>query len=82
MLSHLRLFPVSKRLAPSIRWFSNEVIREQGEVLWFNHKRGFGFIAYQNGKNIFVHQSQIASDGFRALLGGINFLNYNLYICF
>eukprot|EP01031_Cornospumella_fuschlensis_P036764 gene36764-44597_t len=59
MLSPLRLFSVSRRLVPGLRWFSNEVVREQGEVKWFNPKRGYGFILCESGKNIFVHQSQV-----------------------
>jgi len=39
----------------------------QGTVKWFNVKKGFGFIAPESGEDIFVHQSNIKSDGFRAL---------------
>ena len=40
---------------------------EQGTVKWFNAAKGFGFIARQNGEDVFVHFSAIASDGYRSL---------------
>jgi CspA family cold shock protein len=43
---------------------------EQGTVKWFNDAKGFGFIARQNGEDVFVHFSAIKSDGFRSLQEG------------
>ncbi|RYH24782.1 cold shock domain-containing protein [archaeon] len=44
--------------------------RTQGTVKWFDRKKGFGFInASTFSEDIFVHQSQVQSDGFRTLLG-------------
>src|SRR2546425_6969007 len=43
---------------------------EQGTVKWFNAAKGFGFIARQNGEDVFVHFSAIASDGYRSLQEG------------
>jgi CspA family cold shock protein len=43
---------------------------EQGTVKWFNDAKGFGFIARQNGEDIFVHYSAIQSNGFRSLQEG------------
>jgi CspA family cold shock protein len=40
---------------------------EKGTVKWFNDSKGFGFIERENGADVFVHQSQIQSDGFRTL---------------
>ena len=42
-----------------------------GTVKWFNATKGFGFIAPEDGTpDVFVHQSDIATDGFRELTEG------------
>ncbi|MCG3180054.1 MAG: hypothetical protein BIFFINMI_02408 [Phycisphaerae bacterium] len=41
-----------------------------GNVKWFDTRKGFGFIVGEQGKDIFVHYSQIAGDGFRSLKDG------------
>lgn len=45
-----------------------------GEVIWFDPKRGFGFIEWeQNGnkqKDLFVHFSDIECEGFKTLYKG------------
>ncbi len=39
-----------------------------GTVKWFNPEKGFGFITPEEGsKDLFVHQSAIAGDGYRSL---------------
>lgn len=44
--------------------------RETGTVKWFNGEKGFGFIARENGGDIFVHYSAIEGKGFRSLQEG------------
>lgn len=41
-----------------------------GTVKWFNDGKGFGFITQENGPDLFVHHTAIASEGFRSLAEG------------
>src|SRR4051812_45337518 len=45
-------------------------IMATGKVKWFNDQKGFGFIASEAGKDIFVHHSVIEGDGFKTLQDG------------
>jgi CspA family cold shock protein len=42
----------------------------QGTVKWFNPDKGYGFIAVDGGKDVFVHFSAIQADGYRTLEEG------------
>lgn len=44
--------------------------RQQGTVKWFNSQKGFGFIARENGPDVFVHHSGILGSGYRELTEG------------
>lgn len=39
----------------------------QGTVKWFNAEKGYGFIAVDGGRDVFVHYSAIDADGYRTL---------------
>jgi CspA family cold shock protein len=42
-----------------------------GKVKWFNESKGYGFIQQEeNERDIFVHYSDIAGEGFRTLNEG------------
>lgn len=41
-----------------------------GTVKWFNNEKGYGFIAQDNGPDVFVHHTAIKSEGFRTLKEG------------
>jgi CspA family cold shock protein len=41
-----------------------------GTVKWFNPRKGYGFIATADGRDIFVHYSSISGDGYKTLAEG------------
>lgn len=42
----------------------------QGKVKWFNSQKGFGFITGDNGKDYFLHYSNIEMEGYKYLNEG------------
>ncbi|MBN1781518.1 cold shock domain-containing protein [bacterium] len=40
---------------------------ETGTVKWFNAAKGYGFIAREEGDDVFVHFKAIEGDGFKTL---------------
>jgi len=45
-------------------------VKETGTVKWFNAVKGYGFLARQNGEDVFVHFSAIEASGYRTLEEG------------
>jgi len=41
-----------------------------GKVKWFNSEKGYGFLAQENGPDVFVHYSAIQGSGYRTLTEG------------
>ena len=42
----------------------------RSRVKWFNNEKGYGFIEYKEGVDIFVHYSAILKDGYKTLNEG------------
>jgi CspA family cold shock protein len=40
---------------------------EKGFVKWFDNRKGYGFIVYNESEEIFVHFTAIEEDGFKSL---------------
>ena len=44
--------------------------RLRGTVKWFNARKGYGFIGWEGGEDVFVHFSAIEMEGYRRLNEG------------
>ncbi len=42
----------------------------RGTVKWFSEMKGYGFIAAEDRRDVFVHHSSIEGEGFRTLQEG------------
>ena len=45
-------------------------MKETGTVKWVNATKGFGFLTRARGEDVFVHYSNIESDGYKTLNEG------------
>jgi CspA family cold shock protein len=52
------------------RLLLKECLMLEGTVKWFNPRKGYGFIAAEDGKDIFVHYASIEGDGYKTLNEG------------
>lgn len=43
---------------------------ENGTVKWFSTEKGYGFIEYNDGEDLFVHFTGIEGEGFKTLSEG------------
>ncbi|CAJ1953464.1 unnamed protein product [Cylindrotheca closterium] len=59
----------NSRVSNSALFMSDD--SKTGTVKWFNTMKGFGFIVPDDdGPDVFVHQTEIKSEGFRSLADG------------
>ena len=42
----------------------------KGTVKWFNNQKGYGFIAGEEGTDLFVHHTAIQGEGYKSLNEG------------
>ena len=42
----------------------------KGKVRWFNERKGYGFIRMEDGREVFVHYSDIQGEEFKSLKEG------------
>lgn len=42
----------------------------KGTVKWFSNQKGYGFIATESGKDVFVHHTAIKGEGYKTLQEG------------
>jgi cold shock protein len=68
----LRFFYGPPRLRGGILYTpcQKDHVMAHGTVKWFNEAKGFGFIAQDNGPDVFVHYSAIEESGFKSLNEG------------
>ena len=53
----------------------------EGIIKWFSDKKGYGFIAQEEGPDVFVHYTGINGDGFRSLQEGDRVMPWTFSAC-
>ena len=62
---------VSKRIRLRAKpTFMDVLVMPEGTVKWFNDTKGFGFLHSDDGEDVFVHHSEILTEGYRSLKEG------------
>jgi cold shock protein len=65
------IFTYQKAGSQKSTFLTKEVFRmaekEIGTVKWFNDAKGYGFIAREQGDDVFVHHTAILGSGFKSL---------------
>ena len=68
--NRIRDFSSPRRLRSRMEIIMKDTEKMRGTVKWFDARRGFGFLADEDGADYFVHFSQIQMDGFKKLQAG------------
>jgi CspA family cold shock protein len=55
---------------PALGTRRNAMAQLTGKVAWFNNAKGYGFLSYDGGADVFVHFSSIQRDGYKSLKEG------------
>ncbi len=57
-------------LSYELRRERRDIALAEGQVKWFNEKKGYGFIQQDGGQDLFVHYTAIVGEGFKTLTEG------------
>lgn len=61
---------VARKIGHQFQQQGSNTMRKQGSVKWFKADKGYGFIAGDDGKDVFVHFSAIRGEGYKTLQEG------------